>query len=58
MHGTDGLAWDWVNEKLYWTDSGSEEVEVYDPASDLRMTLISTGEDTIPRGIVVDPTTR
>ena len=29
----DGLAWDWVNRKLYWTDAEDKDIEVIDPLS-------------------------
>ena len=53
----DGLAWDWVNEKIYWTDYCQDEIEVYDPQSGSRTVLFNT--DLIePHAIVVDPTTQ
>ena len=55
---SDGLAWDWINEKLYWTDPEDLEIEVYDPATDHRRSLLSTGTTSIPRGLAVDPKTR
>ena len=55
---SDGLAWDWINEKLYWTDPEDVEIEVYDPATDHRRSLLSTGTFSVPRGLAVDPTTR
>ena len=55
---TDGLAWDWINKKLYWSDAEHREIEVMDPASGDRMQLVQTGLDTIPRDVVVDPNTR
>jgi len=54
---TDGLAWDWVNEKLYWTDNCDDDIEVYDPATGYRTILIETGLSN-PTSIVVDPGTR
>jgi len=52
----DGLAWDWVNKKLYWTDAADKDIEVIDPiSSGHRKLLISTGNTSIPRAIVVDP---
>ena len=51
----DGLAWDWVNRKLYWTDAEDNDIEVIDPLSNHRKVLISTGNATYPRAIVVDP---
>lgn len=63
----DGLAYDWVHHNLYWTDTGSDRIEVlslrnvewlnYDSAYHEilhRRTLISTELDE-PRAIVVDP---
>ena len=57
MNFTDGLAWDWVNEKLYWTDNCDDDIEVYDPATGYRRVLIETGLS-IPTNIVVDPGNR
>ena len=54
----DGIAWDWINEKIYWTDADEKEIEVLDPASGLRAVLVDTGASSIPRAIVLDPTTR
>lgn len=54
----DGLAWDWMNSKLYWTDSKGYEIEVFDILTGHRRTLIDTGIKSIPRGIIVDPNTR
>jgi len=63
----DGLAYDWVHHNLYWTDTGSDRIEVlslrhvqWADYSALhhevlfRRTLISTQIDE-PRAIVVDP---
>ena len=55
---TDGVAWDWVGEKLYWTDECNNRIEVYDPATRNRRVLIDTGSSSNPRGIVVDPGTK
>ena len=55
---TDGLAWDWVNEKLYWTDNCADDLEVFDPATGDRKVLIRTGSGSAPRSIVLDPSTR
>ena len=54
----DGIAWDWVNKKLYWTDAGDKDLEVYDPSTGCRRVLVKTGENSKPRAIVVDPNTR
>jgi len=63
----DGLAYDWVHHNLYWTDTGSDRIEVlslrhvqwadYTALHHevlFRRTLISTQVDE-PRAIVVDP---
>ena len=49
----ESLAWDWVNEVLYWTDTQTQRIEVYDPATTHRKVLFS---DIIPSDIVLDPT--
>ena len=54
----DGLSVDWVNEKLYWTDARLQHIEVYDTTTGNHRVLIRTGNTTIPRAIVVDPSTR
>lgn len=54
---TDDIAWDWVNQKLYWTDDYFDHIEVYDPQTNNRTILIDTGTNSNPRGLVVDPTT-
>ena len=51
----DDLAWDWVNQKLYWSDYCDDDIEVYDPNTAHRRVLIDTGANTNPSGIVVDP---
>lgn len=48
----DCLAWDWINEKLYWTDISTRNLEVYDPATGHRKVLIYASA---PSGIVLDP---
>ena len=54
----DGLSVDWVNRKLYWTDATLQHIEVYDTTTGNRRVLIRTQNTTIPRAIVVDPSTR
>lgn len=51
-----GLAWDWVNQKLYWTDYCDDDIEVYDPTSRVRRVLFDVNLSA-PYAIVVDPTT-
>lgn len=55
---TEGLAWDWVNEKLYWSDRCDKDIEVFDPKTGYRKVLLQTGSGSDPRNIVVDPSTR
>ena len=50
-----GLAVDWINDKLYWTDAKFDRIEVLDLNSSKRSVLVSTGLDR-PRGIAVHPT--
>jgi len=50
-----GLAVDWINDKLYWTDSRLDRIEVLDLNTNHRTVLVSTGLDK-PRGITVHPT--
>ena len=54
LHAED-IAWDWVNQKLYWTDTVNDTIKVYDP---IRNILINTGAGSQPRAIIVDPSTR
>ena len=51
-----GLAWDWVNQKLYWTDNCDDDIEVYDPSTQVRRVLYDV-DLSQPYAIVVDPTT-
>lgn len=56
----DGLALDWIHKNLYWTDTGSNRIEVMSvrgggQAANLwRRVLIGNQLDE-PRAIVVDP---
>lgn len=54
----DGMAWDWINKKMYWTDAGKKTLEVYDPLQLRRRILFRTGNTSNPRAIVLDPTTK
>ena len=53
----DGLAWDWINDKLYWTDYTMDEIVVYDVNRQYKAVLFNTGLSS-PNVIVVDPTSR
>ena len=57
---TDGIAVDWVSQKLYWTDEGLDQIVVYDLSNGYRKILFNTnnGTSTSPRAIVVDPMNR
>ena len=50
----DGLAIDWVARNLYWTDTGTDRIEVARLNGTSRKVLISEDLDE-PRAIVVDP---
>lgn len=43
---SDGIAWDWLNKKLYWSDTKNQQIEVMDPNSRDRMQLVGTGLNT------------
>ena len=53
LPSTEGLAWDWINEVLYWTDTQTQRIEVYDPDTGHRKVLFS---GITPSDIVLDPT--
>lgn len=57
VFSSDGLAWDWINQKLYWTDYCKDTIEVYDPVTGNRRVLLDTGSTSNNKDIVVDPTT-
>lgn len=50
------IAWDWISEKVYWTDYCYDKIEVFDTVTGYRRELITDLGD--PQGIVVDPTTK
>ena len=52
---TDGLAWDWVNQKLYWADQYYNRIEVLDLSTNSRKLLFATGVNSNPRNIIVIP---
>ncbi len=56
VHTPDGLAVDWVHKNLYWTDTGTNQIDVMSLTNSHRRTLINDGLDE-PRAIVVDPRT-
>lgn len=54
LHTPDGIAVDWLNRKIYWTDTGTDLIEVADMDGRNRLTLVNKGLDE-PRAIVVYP---
>ncbi len=51
------LAIDWINSAIYWTDTGSDSIEMSHLNGSLRRVIVSDGLDE-PRAIVVDPKER
>ena len=49
-----GLAVDWVTNKLYWTDAGTDRIEVSNLDGTMRTVVIWENLDR-PRDIIVDP---
>jgi len=49
------IAWDWINQKLYWTDYAEQEIEVYDFINFNQKVILYTGNVSKPWGIVVEP---
>lgn len=49
-----GLAFDWYTNKLYWTDAGTNRIEVANADGSMRTLLVWENIDK-PRDIVVDP---
>ena len=50
----EGIAVDWIGRNLYWSDSGTDRIEVSHLNGSSRRVLISENLDE-PRAIVVDP---
>jgi len=50
----EGIAVDWINKKLYWTDSGTLRIEVADLNGENRLSLVQSGL-LKPRAIAVHP---
>jgi integrin beta 2 len=51
---TEGLAVDWIGEKIYWVESKLYQIEVAEIDGKNRNTLIA-GNMLSPRAIVLDP---
>ena len=58
----DGLAVDWVSDKLYWTDTHFDTIGVLDLNTNIHKTLINVTAGSElgfePRAIILDPHTR
>ncbi len=52
---SEGLAVDWINHNLFWTDTGKHTIEVASLHGRYRKVLY-TEEVDLPRAIVVHPT--
>ena len=55
LHPIDGLAIDWLTNKLYWSEATPETISVLDLERGHRLTLFSLPQSSIPRGIALDP---
>lgn len=49
-----GLAFDWITDKIYWTDGGTNRIEVSKSDGSMR-TLLAWDHIDKPRDIVVNP---
>ena len=52
-----GIAVDWINENLYWTDDGNDRIEVSRLNGRYRTLLIWQSVER-PRDIIVDPVSK
>lgn len=50
----EGIAVDWIGRNLYWSDTGTDRIEVSHLNGSSRRVLVSEKLDE-PRAIVVDP---
>ena len=54
LNTSEGIALDWINRKLYWTDAAAGKIEVSDLDGKRRLPLV-TSDLRNPRAIVVHP---
>lgn len=54
MKSSDGIAVDWINQVLFWTDTGSDKIEQANLDGTKQITILSKDLDE-PRDIAVDP---
>ena len=50
----EGIAVDWIAERIYWVESSLDQIEVARFDGSMRLTVIA-GEMESPRAIAVDP---
>ena len=58
LHHLDGIAVDWVNNKIYFTDVDLDIVGVFDPVRFHYRVLVRTGALSQPRAVILDPNNR
>lgn len=54
LESPSGIAYDWITNKIYWTDMESNRIEVVKTDGSMRSLLIWDGLDS-PRDIILDP---